>query len=222
MAVDKLVDSSQLNSDLTSVANAIRAKSGGSSQLAFPSGFVSEIGNIPSGGSGLITVASGTFTSAGEAGSTSAGQLFFVGKKMPKTSFWFKFKAQAPTEFAYDANYKWAYGAVVIYPDFGHFDLSTIGDSKEMVSDISYDINNSGTVTPTNAGSPIYTMDFVRNATAKNPTIPNNIRVDRRSDGFYIRPYHSNSNYLYPSGVKYDWELVYFGTTPSADIVEVT
>ena len=50
MAVDKLVDSTQLDADLTSVANAIRAKSGGSSQLAFPSGFVSEIGNIPSGG----------------------------------------------------------------------------------------------------------------------------------------------------------------------------
>ena len=52
MAVDKLVDSSQLDSDLTSVANAIRAKSGGSGQLAFPAGFVSEIGNIPSGGGG--------------------------------------------------------------------------------------------------------------------------------------------------------------------------
>lgn len=50
MSVDKLVDSTQLNTDLTSVANAIRAKSGGSSQLAFPNGFVSEIGNIPSGG----------------------------------------------------------------------------------------------------------------------------------------------------------------------------
>lgn len=36
--------------ELTSVANAIRTKSGGSSPLAFPSGFVSEIGNIPSGG----------------------------------------------------------------------------------------------------------------------------------------------------------------------------
>lgn len=50
MALDKLVDSTQLNSDLTSVANAIRAKSGGSSQLAFPAGFVSEIQAIPSGG----------------------------------------------------------------------------------------------------------------------------------------------------------------------------
>lgn len=36
--------------ELTSIADAIRMKSGGSSQLAFPSGFVSEIGNIPSGG----------------------------------------------------------------------------------------------------------------------------------------------------------------------------
>lgn len=50
MSVDKLVDSTQLDSDLTSVANAIRAKSGGSSQLAFPAGFVSEIQAIPSGG----------------------------------------------------------------------------------------------------------------------------------------------------------------------------
>lgn len=50
MSLDKLVDSTQLDSDLTSIANAIRDKSGGSSQLAFPSGFVSEIGNIPTGG----------------------------------------------------------------------------------------------------------------------------------------------------------------------------
>ena len=56
MAVDKLVDSTQLDSDLTSVANAIRAKSGGSNQLAFPAGFVSEIQAIPSGGVGDQTI----------------------------------------------------------------------------------------------------------------------------------------------------------------------
>lgn len=48
MAIE-YVDSTQLDSDLTSVANAIRAKSGGSGQLAFPAGFVSEIGNISGG-----------------------------------------------------------------------------------------------------------------------------------------------------------------------------
>ena len=50
MAVDKLVDSTQLESDLTSVANAIRTKGGTSDDLEFPSGFVTAIGNISGGG----------------------------------------------------------------------------------------------------------------------------------------------------------------------------
>ena len=49
MAVDKLVDSTQLDADLTSVANAIRTKGGTSGQLAFPNGFVSAVQNIPTG-----------------------------------------------------------------------------------------------------------------------------------------------------------------------------
>lgn len=53
MAVDKLVDSTQLDADLTSVANAIRTKGGTSASLAFPSEFVSAIQSIPSGGGGM-------------------------------------------------------------------------------------------------------------------------------------------------------------------------
>lgn len=49
MAVDKLVDSTQLDADLTSVANAIRTKGGTSAQLAFPSEFVSAVQAIPTG-----------------------------------------------------------------------------------------------------------------------------------------------------------------------------
>ena len=67
MALDKLVDSTQLDSDLTSVANAIRAKSSGSSQLAFPAGFVSAIAAIPSGGGGLTLLGSGSYTYSGNA-----------------------------------------------------------------------------------------------------------------------------------------------------------
>ena len=52
MAVDKLVDSTQLDSDLTSVANAIRTKGGTSASLAFPAGFVSAVEAIPTGGGG--------------------------------------------------------------------------------------------------------------------------------------------------------------------------
>lgn len=43
MSVDKLVDSTQLDSDLTSVANAIRAKGETSASLAFPADFSSAI-----------------------------------------------------------------------------------------------------------------------------------------------------------------------------------
>ena len=72
MAVDKLVNSTQLNADLTSVANAIRAKGGTSASLAFPAGFVSAIGDIPTGGgvtvSPLSVTANGTYTApSGEA-----------------------------------------------------------------------------------------------------------------------------------------------------------
>ena len=56
MAVDKLVDSVQLDADLTSVADAIRAKTGGTAKLAFPADFVSEIGSISGGGgAGIIS-----------------------------------------------------------------------------------------------------------------------------------------------------------------------
>lgn len=50
MAVDKLVDSAQLDADLTSIANAIRTKGGTSAQLAFPAEFVSAVQAIPTGG----------------------------------------------------------------------------------------------------------------------------------------------------------------------------
>lgn len=61
MAVDKLVDSTQLDADLTSVANAIRTKGGTSASLDFPADFVTAIAAIPSGGGGS-SVQKGTIT----------------------------------------------------------------------------------------------------------------------------------------------------------------
>ena len=63
MALDKLVDSVQLDSDLAAVADAIRSKGGTSAQLSFPSDFVSAIGAIETGGGGN-SIYSGTFTPA--------------------------------------------------------------------------------------------------------------------------------------------------------------
>lgn len=52
MAVDKLVDSTQLDNGLTAVANAIRTKGGTSASLSFPTGFVNAIDAIETGGGG--------------------------------------------------------------------------------------------------------------------------------------------------------------------------
>ena len=76
MSVDKLVDSTQLDADLTSVANAIRIKGGTSAQLAFPADFVAAIAAIPSGGGGTTIhapykVCSGQITPASTSSSIS-------------------------------------------------------------------------------------------------------------------------------------------------------
>ena len=52
MALDKLVDSAQLDADLTTIANAIRTRGGTSDTLSFPSGMASAVLAIPSGGGG--------------------------------------------------------------------------------------------------------------------------------------------------------------------------
>ena len=62
MAYDKVIDSSGLEANLTSVANAIRSKGGTSVDLAFPDGFVSAISAIKTGGN--IVVRTITFASA--------------------------------------------------------------------------------------------------------------------------------------------------------------
>lgn len=46
MAENKVVNTTQLEADLTSIASAIREKTGGSDSLAFPNGFVSAIDGL--------------------------------------------------------------------------------------------------------------------------------------------------------------------------------
>lgn len=50
MAYDKVVDSAALDTQLTSIADAIRAKTGGSHSLVFPDGFLQAIAAIEAGG----------------------------------------------------------------------------------------------------------------------------------------------------------------------------
>lgn len=52
MSENKLVNSTQLDTDITSIANAIRTKGGTSGSLTFPQGFVDAVEAIETGGSG--------------------------------------------------------------------------------------------------------------------------------------------------------------------------
>lgn len=60
MAVDKLVDSAQLESGLTDIADAIRAKTGGTADLQFPSDFVDAIDTIETGSGALYPLINGS------------------------------------------------------------------------------------------------------------------------------------------------------------------
>lgn len=56
------------DTELTSVANAIRNKGGTSASLSFPTEFVSAINAIPTGGGGASNIVTGTFTTGSSAG----------------------------------------------------------------------------------------------------------------------------------------------------------
>lgn len=53
MALDKVIDSAQLDANLTAVADAIRTKGGTSEAMSFPDGFVSAVEGIQAGGGGV-------------------------------------------------------------------------------------------------------------------------------------------------------------------------
>ena len=61
MALDKVVDSAALNAGMTSVANAIRAKTGDADMLAWPDGFATAIAGITGGGGAGLAYDMGEF-----------------------------------------------------------------------------------------------------------------------------------------------------------------
>lgn len=78
-------------SDLASVADAIRTKGSTSAQLDFPDGFVSAIGNIPTGGgSTLITkniTANGTYNASSDSADGYSSVTVAVPSKLVKGTF---------------------------------------------------------------------------------------------------------------------------------------
>lgn len=207
------------DTDLTAVANAIRTKSGGSSQLTFPSGFVSEIQAIPSGGGGVQTIASGTFTGDGAVPSQIP-----VGKKMPKTDFIFNVWVDNGTEITppNGTNRTYVWVQIPVQKRFGEYDLSTNG-KKFVISKLAYPTVNTSTGVTTerkpNYGGQTNAGGFVRWTTTAAETL-SSLQIVRSTEGFSVW-WEKGNDYTTASGVTYNWELLYIGNDPSNDIVEV-
>lgn len=225
MALDALVDSTQLDSDLTSVANAIRTKGGTSASLAFPAGFVSAIDAIPTGGGGgsEITIASGTFV--GDNNAHANGRMYIpIGKKMPQTDFYILISAKNGEEYTYDSNYKWVWLFVRCEKKFGQFDLSSTG-AKNFIESTGYtiDSNNSGTITQVKPGKLEKLGVAYRNAGLTEVNY-NTFQIGRNAfqiSDFCIFIGHSNAAYPFPV-VTFEWKIVYFGNDSANDIVDLS
>lgn len=134
MSVDKLVDSAQLDSDLTSVANAIRTKGGTSASLAFPAGFVSAINAIPSGGGG----------SWSWMGNNAVKESTLYGEKVylkdspfatwtPTTTATTLVASQSLGAQAMDID---AYDYIILYKFHSHFEYGAGATGKNQVTDV--------------------------------------------------------------------------------------
>ncbi len=220
MALDKLVDSAQLDAGLASVAGAIRTKGGTSAQLQFPAGFVSAVEAIPTGGGGgAQTIATGTFTGDG------SGNAFIpIGKTMPECDFVFSLWVPSGTEVTSPAvvtNRSYVYVQVLVQKRFQKFDLSTNG-TKNTIGQCTYPVVNSeaGTTTNRTPNLNIAQGAFVRYSVTPSAEAINALKIIRDASGFVLS-LGKNNQYTFLTGVDYNWEIIYFGSDPNNDIVEV-
>ena len=210
------------STDLTSVADAIRAKSGGSSSLEFPTDFVSEIGSIPSGGGGNNLIASGTFSPAYTNKTTS----FAVGTKMPKKDFCIIIKAPNDTEYLSDSYQRVFYNIFIIDGTICSFDFSSDGTLSPSFYNNTFSINNNGNISyktspTTNDG--FYTGYVGVSSTASsNGGSQGNVKVIKDSSGFSLNLTLPGNYGRYSSDITYSWHIRYFGSDPANDIVEVS
>ena len=222
MAVDKLVDSAKLNAALNYEANKIIAKGGGTAPLAFDfeneKGFGDYVDAIPSGGGGGATViASGTFTGSGYTVNLP------VGKKMPKTSFGFRLRLQSSSVISTDASKFTAVGYYFTAYSPDYFDFSANG-KKYLSTTFSFSTSYSGSITSLSPKLSKVAVVFYRGTNGNSNQIPadvNAIAFTKADDGFTANVTLWNANNHFAAGATYEWELLYFGSDPTNDIVEV-
>jgi hypothetical protein len=171
------------------------------------------------GGSSVTVVASGEF-----AGASSGGrQGISIGKKMASTDWYLLIKAKDASEFERNENrYDFVWLSVCALSKLGRYNLAGSGNLSFAPTLGIYD-NNSGTLTTKSAGLILKNAQCIWGGNLRE-IVFNTFELSRNtSDGtFHIYFGHSNSLYSLPSNITYEYEIVYFGSNPSTDIVEIS
>ena len=172
--------------------------------------------NVSGGGCGAVTIASGTFTGPGAHYFTLP-----IGTKMAQTDFLFRIWLPQETEFTYDGNIKITVFTICVSKIFGYFDLST--DGTKQMSLYTVKNNNSGTITDLTINPVLGSLYGPRNGSFSGANIATDrTKVIKANTGFSIEYNQNNSVYKFVSGMTYNWDIIYFGSTPATDIFEVT
>jgi hypothetical protein len=140
---------------------------------------------------------------------------------MPQTDFLFRAWVDDGTEFVFDAVYKAAGMFFPMHrPDY--FDLSTDGTKQEIAGG-SINVNNNGTITTVQERQSTEYFSYVRQTVFQHRIQSNDTynRITRSSSGFALNVNVRDTTFQWVSGMTYNWELLYFGSTPQTDIVEV-
>ena len=205
MAVDKLVDSEQLNSDLTSVANAIRTKGGASGSLAFPADFITAIGNIPVGSN--VPLVSGTFKgSSAEKGSAKTLTLDYSGDGYPV------FILIYPSVGIYKSGsdiYNLVQNKAIVVSCRIKADISAAPDysgsaEKNLGSYFNFYKNSSSVSTYyETAGAPNGTMYTEAAAGNTNGTV---VRINSKTS---VSVYIADASYGFADGIEYTYHVMY-------------
>lgn len=174
------------------------------------------------GGGGSTTVASGTFTgNNGSDTSITGRQEFSIGSKMAQTDFGLFITADDGADIAKNTSRKFIWLYLRCESFLGGFDLSSDGNKTFVASSYSVDSDDSGTITTKAAGILISFGKQLYNGSVQNIS-DLWFQIRKYSDHFGLAIGISNPAYMFTSECTYSWKIVYFGSNPSTDIVEIS
>lgn len=173
------------------------------------------------GGGGATTLASGTFVGNNSSDTSFTGrQEFSIGSKMAQTDFGVLITANDGADIAKNTSRKFIWMYYRCESMMGGFDLSSDGNKTLVASSYSVDSDDSGTITTRAVAGLISFGKQLYNGAVQNMS-DMYFQIRKYSDHFGLAVGISNSAYMFTSECTYSWKVVYFGSNPSTDIVEI-